>query len=172
MSGLAAGNRHGHAHRIIRPARTPFDHGVVHQAQSLDMPAPGERAREGRRRAFALDECGLVQVQCSRTVHVTNSLLLVPLIGRLHMLTSTRTRHAAHQQLGRPIGAVLMLHADATCGAQDDYEALATLYPVCSGMAAGPQCHKSDGNIGLLRVTLFFVMPLCVSLIVSVCIHW
>jgi hypothetical protein len=39
-------------------------------------------------------------------------------------------------------------------------------------MPAVPRCEKSDRNIGLVRVTLFVVLPLMLGLMLSLLLHW
>ena len=63
-------------------------------------------------------------------------------------------------------------HNPAVCLQQDDYEALVTLYPVCSAIPASPRCEKSDRNLGLMRMGIFISGPLCVALIISIFLHW
>ena len=62
-------------------------------------------------------------------------------------------------------------HNPAVCLFDDDYEALMTLYPVCSAVPAKPRCEKSDRNIGLLRLEAYAVLPLLMALLVSIVLH-
>ena len=55
--------------------------------------------------------------------------------------------------------------------AQDDYEALLTLYPVCGGVPPTPRCDKADRNIGLLRMAVFVMGPLLIALVISIFLH-
>ena len=63
-------------------------------------------------------------------------------------------------------------HNPSVCLFQDDYEALITLYPSCSGVPPVPVCDKAHRNIGLLRFSLFVIGPLTVGLLLSVFLHW
>jgi len=78
----------------------------------------------------------------------------------------------SHGELVRPaIMESFTTHNPGVCLFPDDYEALVTLYPVCSGMPPTPRCEKADRNIGLLRVAIFFVGPLLVALFLSIFLH-
>ena len=52
------------------------------------------------------------------------------------------------------------------CLAQDDYEGLLTLYPVCTsgGVPSAPMCHDTPINIGLLLVLTGLLAPLLLSM--------
>ena len=63
-------------------------------------------------------------------------------------------------------------HNPSVCLFQDDYEALLSLYPVCSGMPPVPRCDKAHRNLGLLRASIFGAGPLCAALLISIFLHW
>ena len=52
------------------------------------------------------------------------------------------------------------------CLELDDVEALATLYPDCSGQSLSVvTCHKVAHNIGIVRVALYVLVPLLLALV-------
>jgi hypothetical protein len=65
----------------------------------------------------------------------------------------------------------LTTHNPSVCLFQDDYDALMTMYPVCTDMPHTPRCEKSARNLGLLRVAMFVVGPLVMSLALSILLH-
>jgi len=52
-------------------------------------------------------------------------------------------------------------HNPKVCLSYDDVEAVATLYPDCSGAtsASVPVCHKVNHNIGLVRIVFYILVP-------------
>jgi len=63
-------------------------------------------------------------------------------------------------------------HNPSVCLYEDDYEALLTLYPVCTPMPPAPVCLKSDLNIGAIRCFAFVLGPAFLALLISIAVHF
>ena len=56
-------------------------------------------------------------------------------------------------------------HNPKPCLTIDDVEAVATMYPDCSGSGIStPVCHKVQHNIGIVRITVYILCPLLITL--------
>jgi len=63
-------------------------------------------------------------------------------------------------------------HNPSVCLYEDDYEALLTLYPVCTPMPPAPVCLKSDLNLGAIRCFAFVLGPAFLALLISIAVHF
>ena len=68
------------------------------------------------------------------------------------------------------IMTTLTPHNPLTCLTADDLEAINVLYPDCLGGATEPVCAKTPYNMGGIRVSLFFLVPYCVSVMTALLI--
>lgn len=64
----------------------------------------------------------------------------------------------------------LTQHNPRVCLSQDDLEGLNVLYPDCSHAISEPVCDKVEYNIGWVRLSVWLVVPILISLALMLCI--
>ena len=61
-------------------------------------------------------------------------------------------------------------HNPQPCLTADDVEGIATLYPDCSDHGISQVvCHKVSHNIGVVRIAVYVLVPMVITLIVMMC---
>jgi hypothetical protein len=64
----------------------------------------------------------------------------------------------------------LTQHNPRVCLSEDDLEALNTLYPDCTHSISTPVCDKTAHNIGWVRLGVWVIVPVIISMLILICI--